>query len=213
MAKHPNWQNRIVDSGEEDADQLLANPFNARIHPQFQQQALEGVLDSVGWVQRVIVNRTTQHVIDGHLRIALAITHGEKVPVDYVDLTVDEEKLILASFDYITQLAVYDKDQLDTLLKSVNSDNEAVQQLLASLATKTGIIPPDNPYDEWAGMPEFEQEDTTALKSIQVHFASGEDLKAFADLVGQTITMETKSVWFPSKKREDLTEMAWSSEP
>lgn len=129
-----NWQNRIVESGIEDASQLLANPFNARIHPQFQQQALEGVLDSVGWVQRVIVNKATGHVVDGHLRVALAITRGEPVPVDYVELTEAEEKLILASFDYITTMAVYDREQLDALLQEVNSDDARVQEMLAALA-------------------------------------------------------------------------------
>lgn len=120
--------------------------FNARIHPHFQQQALEGVLSSVGWVQRVIVNRATGHVVDGHLRVALAITHNERVPVDYVELTEDEEKLILASFDYITSLAVYDREQVDALLQQVNSDNAAIQQLLSNLEAQ--FVPPD--ADDWA---------------------------------------------------------------
>lgn len=144
-----NWQNRIVESGIEDASQLLANPFNARIHPQFQQQALEGVLDSVGWVQRVIVNKATGHVVDGHLRVALAITRGEPVPVDYVELTEAEEKLILASFDYITTMAVYDREQLDALLQEVNSDDARVQEMIAKLGADMGVIPPDfQPVDE-----------------------------------------------------------------
>jgi len=138
-----DWQNRIVGTGEEDADQLLANPFNARIHPKFQQDALTGVLDTIGWVQRVIVNQNTGHVVDGHLRVALAITKGVKVPVDYVDLTEDEEKLILASFDWITSLAAYDTEQTRILLEQVNSDNESIQQLLANLGQETGVVPPD----------------------------------------------------------------------
>lgn len=199
MAKKPNWQNRIIESGIEDADQLLANPFNARIHPQFQQQALEGVLDSIGWVQRVIVNKTTGHVVDGHLRVALAITHNEQVPVDYVELTEDEEKAILASFDYITTLAAYDKDQLDSLLKQVNSDDARVQELLSKLAIQTGVIPPDNPYDEWVGMPKFEQDDLSAAYSIRVNFNSLKDLQNFARLVSQTITENTRSIWYPQR--------------
>lgn len=56
MAK-PSWHNRIVGTGEESPDQLLANPRNFRIHPKHQQDALEGVLNEVGWVDDVIVNR------------------------------------------------------------------------------------------------------------------------------------------------------------
>lgn len=145
-----NWQNRIVESGIEDASQLLANPFNARIHPQFQQQALEGVLDSVGWVQRVIVNKATGHVVDGHLRVALAITRGEPVPVDYVELTEAEEKLILASFDYITTMAVYDREQLDALLQEVNSDDARVQEMLDKL-NNTYAIPTGDSWQDAFG--------------------------------------------------------------
>lgn len=207
-----DWQNRIVGEGEEDADQLLANPFNARIHPKFQQDALSGVLDTVGWIQRVVVNRTTQHIIDGHLRVALAISKGAKVPVVYVDLTEDEEALALSSFDYIGSLAAYDAEQTRTLLTSVNSDNAAIQQMLAGLAVEVGIVPPDNPYDEWQGMPEFEQEDKTAPFTIQVHFFHEDDIQKFAELVGQTVTVKSRSIFYPKREREDLTKVAWQSE-
>ena len=66
------WRNRIIGHGEEPPDQLLANPRNFRIHPKGQQDALAAVLDRVGWVQDVIVNQRTGHVIDGHARIAIA---------------------------------------------------------------------------------------------------------------------------------------------
>ena len=61
-----------MGSGEEAPDQLLANPSNWRVHPKAQQQALAGILGQVGWVQQVLVNRRTGHVVDGHLRVALA---------------------------------------------------------------------------------------------------------------------------------------------
>ena len=94
------WANRIVGEGYEAPDQLLAAPDNWRIHPREQQEALEGVLDRVGWVTRIIVNKRTGHVIDGHLRVSLAISRGEPtVPVTYVDLSDREEGLVLATLD------------------------------------------------------------------------------------------------------------------
>jgi ParB-like chromosome segregation protein Spo0J len=81
------WRNRITGSGEEAPDQLLANPANWRIHPKAQQDALAGALDQVGWVQQVLVNRSSGFVVDGHARVALALSRGEPtVPVLYVDL-------------------------------------------------------------------------------------------------------------------------------
>ena len=73
-ATNGQWRNRIVGQGEEAPDQLLANPRNWRIHPKAQQDALVSVLDQVGWVQEIIVNQRTGYVVDGHLRVSLAIS-------------------------------------------------------------------------------------------------------------------------------------------
>lgn len=51
--------------------------------------------------------------------------------------------------------------------------------------------------EHWQGMPEFVQEDLEPFKTIYVHVETLEDLRAFADLVKQPITMKTKSVWYP----------------
>jgi hypothetical protein len=56
---------------------------------------------------------------------------------------------------------------------------------------------PPNWAEDWKGMPEFICEDLTAWKSITVNFASLNDLQAFARLIGQTVTTETRSLWFP----------------
>ena len=92
------WRNRIVGHGDVAPDQLLANPRNWRTHLRAQQRALAGALTEVGWVPQVLVNRTTGNLVDGHLRVELAISRGEPtVPVTYVELTEDEERVVLAS--------------------------------------------------------------------------------------------------------------------
>jgi hypothetical protein len=52
-------------------------------------------------------------------------------------------------------------------------------------------------HEHWKGMPEFVQEDLAPVKTIHVHFESREDYEAFAKLVGQTLTMNTRSIWYP----------------
>src|SRR5271155_5301173 len=71
------WRSRIVGYGEESPEQLLANPFNFRVHTALQEKALGGVLREVGIVQNVLVNRTTGHMMDGHLRTSMAISDGQ----------------------------------------------------------------------------------------------------------------------------------------
>lgn len=132
------WRNRIVDRTEEAPDQLLANPRNWRIHPHSQEQALVAVLDEVGWVTDVVANRRTGFVVDGHLRVAAAISRGEKaVPVTWVDLSDEEEALILATFDPLAGLAVADQAQLDALVADISVDVPVIADLLDSLTSET----------------------------------------------------------------------------
>lgn len=142
------WRSRIIGHGEEAPDQLLANPRNWRIHPKAQQDALAGVLDEVGWVQDIIVNQRTGHVVDGHARVAIAISRDEPtVPVVYVDLSLEEEGLILATLDPLSAMAGKDEELLRDLLASVETDSEAVQTMLAGLVTRgpaAGLTDPDD---------------------------------------------------------------------
>ena len=161
--KSADWRNRIVGYGVEDADQLLANPANWRIHPKYQQDALKGILNDVGWVQNIIVNRTTGHVIDGHMRAAVAISQGAQVPVTYVELTEAEERLMLAVLDPISAMAVTDGDKLADLIRELDAQplpvSEDSQSVIDALADDTPIpyagdlqpldvvYPTDNDFD------------------------------------------------------------------
>jgi hypothetical protein len=135
------WRNRIVGHGEEPPEQLLANPQNWRIHPAEQQQLLEPVLQTVGLVQQIIVNTRTQHIVDGHLRVMLALRHDvPTLPVVYVDLTPEEEQLILASFDTVGGKAVTDRAQIEALLDDVRDNFAPLAQQLAE-ALDLGSMP------------------------------------------------------------------------
>jgi ParB-like chromosome segregation protein Spo0J len=138
----PKWENRIVAEGEEPPEQLMANPRNWRIHPVGQQDTMSNVLSEIGWIQRVIVNRTTGNVIDGHMRVAIAIAEEEPtVPVTYVELTEDEEAVALATFDPITSMAVPDPEQFDRLLADITGDDSAVNRALADIASGADVTP------------------------------------------------------------------------
>jgi DNA modification methylase len=92
------------------------------------------VLDEVGWVQQVIVNRTTGRLVDGHLRLSLALARGETtIPVVYVELTEAEEALVLASFDPITGMAIADEEKISELLSGLAVDDAALLAMLSSI--------------------------------------------------------------------------------
>ena len=212
MAKQPTaaWKNRIVGYGEESPDQLLANPLNFRTHPKNQQDTLAGVLSEVGVVQNVIVNKRTGFVVDGHLRISLAMReHQPTVPVTYVDLDQSEEALILATLDPISAMATADRDKLDELLRDVSTGDAAVMQMLADLAADNGIVPEFDAMEHWQGMPAFEQEDQTAEFQAKVNFKRIEDVEAFEQLIDQHIPRDRKSIWYPAVANTSYADKAY----
>lgn len=168
------WQDRITRFDRVPANQLQAHPYNARRHPAKQREALRGSLDTLGWIAPVIINESTGYCIDGHARIEEALTADDKqlLPVVYVELDEAEEAQALASYDFITYLAEYDRDNLDALLRDVQTDDSRVQALLSDLADDNGLLVMDAPeafpeYDddieteyccpkcgyEWSGKP------------------------------------------------------------
>jgi len=145
------WRNRIVGHADVAPAELVPNPRNWRSHPQEQQRALAGALGEVGWVAEVLINRTTGHIVDGHLRIELAITrHEPTVPVTYVELSEDEERLVLASLDPLAAMATAEQEQLAALLAGLDPADEALRALLDDLAReyrlddlRKGLVDPD----------------------------------------------------------------------
>jgi hypothetical protein len=116
----PRWQNRITGYGTENPAKLKAHSANWREHPGAQRAAMRSVFSTIGWTQNVVLNKRTGNTIDGHLRVELAIEDKEpRVPVTYVDLSPEEEKVSLASFDSLGSMATTNTDILSTLVASM----------------------------------------------------------------------------------------------
>jgi len=127
----PNWHSRIVAQSEVNPEDLLANPKNTRIHPQAQQDVLTDVLDEVGWVDSVIVNQRTGFVLDGHLRVSLALRRGEKIiPVSWVDLSEEEENLVLATLDPISAMALASAEKLSALTSTLSPQSKNLAKMI-----------------------------------------------------------------------------------
>lgn len=128
------WENRIVGHDEVRPEDLLAHPKNYRIHPKSQQDVLAGAIKDVGFIRSVTVSKNSGFVIDGHLRVALAISAGQdSLPVEYVDLSEAEEAEALAVLDPIAALAATDHEQLGALMADIENADEAVLEMLSEL--------------------------------------------------------------------------------
>lgn len=133
-------KNSIVGSADVDPKSIELNEGNWRTHPKEQKEAVKDALGKIGWVQRVIVNKNTNRVVDGHLRVAIARERKEAtIPVSYVDLTPEQESLALATFDPIGALAFADKAALKDLIGSLGEQGDAIGELLTATATAAGL--------------------------------------------------------------------------
>jgi DNA modification methylase len=128
MARKPNTPLRLE---YRDAKELKDNPANWRKHPAKQLDALRDVIAEVGWAGAVLYNERTKRLIDGHARKGLA---KGKIPVLIGSWTDEQEKKILATLDPIAALAEADLGALEAVLQGVQTESEAVQDLLKDLA-------------------------------------------------------------------------------
>jgi hypothetical protein len=134
LERPSGWRNRIVADGQADPAAITANPLNWRVHPKLQRETLEDSLETIGWIQKPVINRTTGHLIDGHLRVAAAAARGEPlIPVCYVELTEEEERAALASLDPMAGMAVMDGEKLTELLHDLELGSGPLDALFDDL--------------------------------------------------------------------------------
>lgn len=127
-------RDRIIGLRRVKAGDLIANDRNWRKHPKAQREALEGILQEVGYAGALLAYETAEglKLIDGHLR---ASTGSPKavVPVLVLDVTEDEADKLLASIDPIAAMADTDGRALANLLGQLTTDSDGLAAMLADL--------------------------------------------------------------------------------
>jgi hypothetical protein len=99
--------------------------------PPAQVAALRGLLDEIGYVDVLIARKLPDGrlgLIDGHLR--RDTTADQEVPVIVLDVTEEEADKILATLGPLAAMAEMDSERIGSLLATVQTNSEAVQELL-----------------------------------------------------------------------------------
>ncbi len=128
-------RDRIKELRRVPAAQLRPNARNWRTHPENQRAALRGILAEVGYAGALLARELPDgslELIDGHLRAET--TPDALVPVLVLDVTEEESLKLLATFDPLSSLAETNRTALDEVLSHVETDSDALRQLLADLA-------------------------------------------------------------------------------
>jgi DNA modification methylase len=80
-------------------------------------------------------------MINGHLRVTLALREGDDtpVPVKFVDLSPEKEALALLIFDELTNQALKDKEKMAALMHETKPQSASLQEMLAQMAAAEGL--------------------------------------------------------------------------
>jgi DNA modification methylase len=132
-------RDRIKELRRVKASEILPNPANWRTHPKAQQDAMRGILAEVGIADALLVRETPAglQLIDGHLRADVA--PDSEWPVLVLDVDDKEAAKLLATVDPLAAMAETDPEKLAELLRQIDTDSEALQQMLAELADEAGL--------------------------------------------------------------------------
>jgi hypothetical protein len=197
----------IIDLGDLNPDDK-----NARTHTPRGVGMIAKAIQEVGAARSGVIdenrkvlagNATLDALVQAGIRKVKVISANgdEWVVVKRTGLTAKEKKKLALYDNRTSELSMWDVDILkefndEQLLNDMFFDGELFNLGLTDIAS--------DPNAQWRGMPSFSQEDQMAWKQVIVNFRCAEDLKKFAVLLKQTISEQTRSVWYPENERVKL---------
>jgi hypothetical protein len=172
------------------ASELMDNEGNWRTHPDFQRDALAGILGDVGIADVLKVYHSERQggltLIDGHLR--KNAYPDVEWPVVILDLTDAEADLMLATFDPLAALATMDKEKALALAESVVTDDLALREMLLALEAEARSAGDEDEGDEekeeHEGPPEMELQPFEHYDYIVLMFKTSFDFERALDVLG-----------------------------
>lgn len=192
---------------------------NARKHSADQIGQIVASIRTFGWTNPILVDE--QSIVAGHGRFAAAqaiydageaikLPNGSELPagtvptIDCSGWTEDKRRAYIIADNKIAEGATWDDELLKAELVFLDEATEIGIDLtgfseaeLSKLLSDGDDEDANNPDEHWRGMPEFDQQDKKAFRTIPVHFKDQAAVDAFAKLVGQKITPKTRFLWYP----------------
>jgi len=199
-------------------EELKGYPGNPRNISDTMKERLKKSLLEFGIVEPLVVNMKNE-VIGGNQRL-LALKELieekrfiiDKVECIVVDLPKDKEKALNLALNKIS--GTWDEELLKSFISDLDFealdiditgfDDAELKEIL--LEKEQGEI---DPYEEWGGMPKFEQEDIGSFRKVIVHFKDKEDAESFFSILGVNDTGKTAYFWWPPQENRDTESYRW----
>ena len=194
-----------------DVDSLKAYPQNARTHSELQIDQIAKSIKEFGFVTPCLIDKKNV-VITGHGRLAAAKLLGIKqVPTLRVEhLTQKQIKAYRIADNQLANNSNWNLELLGMELSELEHDNFDTSILgftEAESATIETINDPDlDAAKEWQGMPEYDNKNLEAYRSLIVHFPDQKAFDEYAKIMAKfvTLTDQTKMYWFPDNTKTKM---------
>lgn len=185
-----------------DINTVIPYSLNTKKHPEEQVTKIASSIAEFGFDQPVVIDADGV-IIKGHGRREAALKLGLKLLPVIVrsDLSRGQVKAAriadnrVAKSDWDIDALAVELQQLEELGIDMSLTGFTDSEIDAFLGE-----PIEGEAQAWDGMPEYEHEDQQSVRKIIVHFATMNDVHAFAKLIGQPITENIKSIWYPQVK-------------
>lgn len=149
MPEKEQYSSRIVGYEEVDPNTIVLNPRNPRVHTEQQQKAMDKILRKFGWLNNIVINKTTGHLIDGEMRVRESIKKkSATVPVTYVELTEEEELQVIATFDPIGYLATESSEMYKKIFQEADMSDDSLTEVVNDIVKRNRISFYDDEQEE-----------------------------------------------------------------
>lgn len=198
-------------------NELSGYERNSREHPPEQIAQICASISEFGFTNPVLIN-SNNRIIAGHGRHIAALEIGlETIPCIILDgLTDAQEKAYIIADNKIALNSSWDRELLAIELADISEYDFDMELLGFSDVELMSLLQSDeekfDPKNYWEDMPEFDQQDVQAYKRIVVHFPNQEQVDAFSQAVGQSITEKTKYIWYPEIEIEKASDKKYKSQ-
>lgn len=211
-------------------DQLARYARNAKKHPPEQVAQIANSIEEFGWTAPLLAD--DGELVAGHGRLDAAeliyrrggtirLPDGRELPLGTVPViscsgwSEQQRRAYVLADNKIAEGGSWDEELLRTELLFLEESGEVDFSLTGfSEAELAQLLTGDEGEggDEWQGMPEFDQQDKKAFRSLALHFKDQAAVDAFAELVGQKITPKTRFLWFPEIEIERYADKRYTAE-
>jgi ParB-like chromosome segregation protein Spo0J len=135
LGKYPVAYRRVA------IDDVFEDPANARKHGEENLAAIAGSLRSFGQVESLVVQKSSGKVIGGNGRLKVMRSLGWK-EIDIAELDIDNAGAAALGIvlNRSAELADWDTDALDKLLREIDTGDEDLQEMFSKLAEDEDIV-------------------------------------------------------------------------